>query len=323
MNGRGGLADVEGFRVGHFTDRDAATGCTVVLAPPGGAVGGVDVRGPAAGTIGTESLQPGRIVERAHAVLLTGGSAFGLAAAAGVTQFLAERGVGFAVGPTRVPIVVGAVIFDLGVGDSDVWPDAAAGYAACAAARDGTVAEGSVGAGTGASVGKLLGGEWCVKGGLGMASARLANRASVGALAVANAVGDVVDARSGAIVAGVRSPSGDGWLDAGEALARDLEGSIFPLASTTLAVVATDAALTTEEACAVAMMAHDGIARATRPAHTMFDGDTVFVLASGAAGRADVTGVGHVGAELVAEAIVRGVRAADGLGGVPALADLP
>jgi L-aminopeptidase/D-esterase-like protein len=322
MSAQGGLTDVEGFRVGHFTDRDAATGCTVVLAPPDGAVGGVDVRGPAAGTIGTESLQPGRIVQRAHAVLLTGGSAFGLAAAAGVTQFLAERGVGFAVGPIRVPIVVGAVIFDLGVGDSAVRPDAAAGYAACTAAGDGRVAEGSVGAGTGASVGKLLGEEWCMKGGLGTASARLANGASVGALAVANAVGDVVDARSGAIVAGVRRPNGDGWLDAGEALARDLEGSIFPLASTTLAVVATDAALTKEEACAVAMMAHDGIARATRPAHTMFDGDTVFVLASGTAGRVDVTAVGHVGAELVAEAIVRGVRAAERLGSVPALADL-
>jgi L-aminopeptidase/D-esterase-like protein len=318
----GGLTDVKGFRVGHWTNREAATGCTVVLAPDGGAVAGVDVRGPAAGTIGTESLRPGRVVERADAVLLTGGSAFGLEAAGGVARFLEERGRGYPVGPFRVPIVAGAVLFDLLVGSAAVRPDAGAGYAACAAAGTGAVAEGSAGAGTGASVGKLLGKDGSVKGGLGTASETLGGGATVGALAVANAVGDVVDARSGTVVAGARRPGAEGWLDAGAALRGGLEGTIFELASTTLAVVATDAALTKEEACAVAMMTHDGIARATRPAHTMVDGDTVFVLASGTAGRAHLTALGHVASELVAEAIVRGVRAAEGLGGVPALAEL-
>jgi L-aminopeptidase/D-esterase-like protein len=322
VTGSTGLTDVPGFRVGHLTDRAGGTGCTVVLAPDDGAVSAADVRGPAAGTIGTESLRPGRLVQRAHAVLLTGGSAFGLAAAAGVTRYLAEREIGYEVGPVRVPIVVGAVIFDLLVGDPAARPDAEAGCAACAAANDGPVAEGSVGAGTGATVGKLLGPERAVKGGLGTAAASLAGGAMVGAIAVVNALGDVVDPASGAIVAGVRRPDGDGWLDADTAMTGGLEGSVFALSSTTLAVVATDAALTKEEAAAVAMMAHAGVARATRPAHTMFDGDTVFVLSTGAAGRADVTALGHVAARVVAEAIVRGVRAADGLGGVPSVSEL-
>jgi L-aminopeptidase/D-esterase-like protein len=318
----GGLTDVEGLRVGHYTDARGATGCTLVLAPKEGAVAGVDVRGPAPGTIGTEALLPGRIIDRVHAVLLTGGSAFGLAAAAGVMRFLSERGVGWEIGPARVPIVVGAVIFDLLVGDPEASPDDAAGYAACTAAGTASVDEGSVGAGTGASVGKVLGTEQAVKGGVGSASATLEGGGVVAALGVANAVGDVIDPRSGAIVAGARRPDGSGWLDTGRTLAEGGGQSIFGPGNTTLAVVATDGALTREHACAVAMMAHDGIARATRPSHTMFDGDTVFVLATGRAGPADPTAVGHLGAELVAESIVRAVRAADGVGGVPSLSDL-
>jgi L-aminopeptidase/D-esterase-like protein len=317
-----GLTDVAGFRIGHYTNREAATGCTVVIAPDEGAIGGVDVRGPAAGTIGTDTLRPGRIVEHVHAILLTGGSTFGLAAASGVLRFLDERGIGLAFRTSRIPIVAGAVIFDLLIGDSDTRPDASGGYAACAAATDEPVAEGSVGVGTGATVGKFLGVEHAVKGGVGTAAAVIAGGATVAALTVVNAVGDVVDPGSGQIVAGARTPDGAGWLDAGSAVAGSLDSSIFALASTTLAVVATDAELTKEHACAVAMMAHDGIARATRPAHTMFDGDTVFVLATGHAGRADLTAVGHVAAELVADAILRGVRAADGLGGVPSVRDL-
>jgi L-aminopeptidase/D-esterase-like protein len=317
-----GLTDVAGLRVGHYTNREAATGCTVVIAPDEGAIGGVDVRGPAAGTIGTVTLRPGRVVEHVHAILLTGGSAFGLAAASGVLRFLDERGIGLAFRTSRIPIVAGAVIFDLLIGDSDTRPDASAGYAACAAATDEPVAEGSVGVGTGATVGKFLGVEHAVKGGIGTAAAVIAGGATVAALTVVNAVGDVVDPGSGQIVAGARTPDGAGWLDTGSAVAGALDSSIFALASTTLAVVATDAELTKEHACAVAMMAHDGIARATRPAHTMFDGDTVFVLATGHAGRADLTAVGHVAAELVAEAILRGVRAADGLGGIPSVRDL-
>jgi L-aminopeptidase/D-esterase-like protein len=263
---------------------------------------------------------PGRVIERAHAVLLTGGSAFGLAAAAGVMRFLEERGVGWEIGPARVPIVVGAVIFDLLVGDVDARPDEDAGHSACEAASNTSVQEGSVGAGTGASVGKVLGTECSVKGGVGTASATLPGGAVVAALAVANAVGDVIDPRSGAIVAGARRPDRNGWLDAGRALAE--AESILGLGNTTLAVVATNATLTREHACAVAMMAHDGIARATRPSHTMFDGDTVFVLATGRAGPANPTAVGHLGAELVSESVLRGVRAAESLGGVPSLREL-
>jgi L-aminopeptidase/D-esterase-like protein len=316
-----GLTDVTGFRVGHYTDLESATGCTVVIAPDEGAIGGVDVRGPAAGTIGTDTLRPGRVIEHANAILLTGGSAFGLAATFGVMRFLEEREIGFAFRTTRIPIVAGAVVFDLLLG-SAVRPDAAAGYAACEAASDGPVIEGSVGAGTGATVGKFLGAEQAMKGGLGSAAAAIAGGATVGTLAVVNAVGDVVDPDSGEIVAGARRPDGPGWLDSGRALRGALDRSVFALASTTLAVVATDAALTKEQACAVAMMAHDGIARTTRPAHTMFDGDTVFVLATGRAGRTDLTAIGHVAAELIAEAILRGVHAAEGLGGVPSVREL-
>ena len=213
------------------------------------------------------------------------------------------------------------MIFDLLVGEASVRPDGASGYAACEAATSGAVLEGSVGAGTGATVGKLLG-EGATKGGLGTTSTRIGSGHTVGAVAVANAVGDVVDWRTGGIVAGARQRSGVGWVDIGAALHQGGGDSPSPLEGTTLAVVATDATLTKEEACAVAMMTHDGIARATRPSHTMLDGDTVFVLASGTAGRGDLNVLGHVAAELVADAVVRGVRAAESLGGVPAVRDV-
>jgi L-aminopeptidase/D-esterase-like protein len=297
---------VAGVRVGHFTDLEGATGCTVVLAPPEGAIAGVDVRGTAAATLATEALRPGGLVERAHAVLLTGGSAFGLAAGVGVLQWLEERGIGFEIGPVRVPIVVGAVLFDLLCGSSTARPDPDAGYAACEAAADGPVGEGSIGAGTGATVGKQFGTEWSTKGGLGTASTRI-GRATVGAIAAANSVGDVIDPTTGGVVATNRKQAG--------------EASPAP-PGTTLAVVATDAELTREQATVVASMAHDGIARATRPSHALQDGDTVFVLATGGAGTADLTAIGHAAAVTTSQAIVRAVRGATGLAGIPAVSDL-
>lgn len=308
------------FRIGLWTDLENLTGCTVVLARPEGAVGGVEVRGPAPGTRETDLLRTGHLVERAHAVLLAGGSAFGLAAATGIMRYLQEQHCGFDAGVARVPIVPAAVLFDLGLGNAGAWPDADAGYAACLAAeRGGELQEGSVGAGTGATVGKLLGSQLATKGGIGYAERSVGPRGArvkVGALVAVNAFGDVIGP-DGAIVAGTRSPRG-GWLDTTRALQSEDLPTVQTLTNTTLGVVMTEAALTTEEANIVAMMAHVGIARATRPAHSMYDGDTLFVLASGSAGRVNLTVLGAAAAEAVAEAIVRGVKQAKSMGGARA-----
>lgn len=356
------LTAVSGIRVGHYTDLENITGCTVVLAPPEGAVGGVDVRGPAPGTRETELLRTGHLVERAHAVLLTGGSAFGLDAAAGVMRFLEEQHIGFdvgtlsrkmplqaevrdsvSVGVVRVPIVPAAVLFDLDIGSARVRPDAQAGYAACLNAHSGAFEEGSVGAGTGATVGKFYGTLYASKGGIGSAACRIGDDdhpITVAALVAVNAWGDVVDSTSGMIIAGARNPHGAGWLDTARALREGSRGGsaetfplLAPFHSTTIGVIATDATLNPEEANIVAMMAHNGIARVIRPAHSMLDGDTLFVLATGhvergqgakselsatAARSRELTAIGHAAAEMVAQAIVRGVKAARGLGGVKA-----
>lgn len=306
------------FRIGHFTDLENLTGCTVVLAPEAGAVGGVDVRGPAPGTRETELLGTGHLIERAHAILLAGGSAFGLDAASGVMKFLAERNIGFDTGVARVPIVPAAVLFDLGLG-SAVAPDADAGYAACAAAQYGVPEEGCVGAGTGASVGKLLGVEFSTKSGFGYASRGVGPddaRATIAAAVVVNAFGDVIDEGTNAIMAGARNPQGAGWLDTARMLEQIPAAAPPRLTNTTLGVVLTDAPLNPEEANIVAKMAHNGIARATRPAHTMYDGDTLFVLASGAGPRVNLSALGHAASVVVAEAIRRGVTTARSLGGV-------
>src|SRR5665647_2533658 len=280
----GTLTDVAGLAVGHWTDREAATGCTVVLCGSDGAVAGVDVRGSAPGTRETDLLHPLNSVERIHAVVLSGGSAFGLDAASGVMRWLEARGCGVEVGPCRVPLVCAAVLFDLPVGRADVRPDAAAGEAACRAASPAAVPQGSVGAGAGATVGKALGFECATKSGLGSASVRLGSGAVVAALVAVNALGDVTDPSSGAVVAGPRSPGGGfvrtaAWL-------REHDPVVGMGGSTTLAVVATDAELTKPQAAKVAQMAHDGLARAIDPVHTMLDGDTVFALATGRAERA-------------------------------------
>ena len=298
-----------GVSVGHWTDAAGRTGCTVVLAP-GGAVPGVDVRGGAPGTLGTDELRPGMVAERAHAILLTGGSAFGLAAADGVMRYLDEHGVGFAIGTVRVPIVAGAVIFDLLTGDPRARPDAAAGHAACRAAT-GDPAVGAVGAGTGATVAKAGGGQ-PRPGGLGIASAP-AGAATVAAVMVANSVGGIWDDERHEWAAPLAPREGGpapGEGAAGEGAAGPVAG-----ANTTIGVVVTDAELTKEQANRVAAVAHDGIARAVRPAHTRYDGDTIFCLATGAvapSGTAPVPALADLvevaAAETVARAIAQAVR---------------
>ena len=317
----GTITDVPGIRVGHVTDLIGLTGCTVVLCEKG-AVGGVDQRGGAPGTRETDLLRPLHLVQKVHAVLLAGGSAFGLTAADGVMRYLEERGVGFDTRVARVPIVPAAILFDLDLGDPKARPDAAMGYAACQAATDGPVAEGNVGAGTGATAGRILGTGRAMKSGLGTAAVSLGRGVVVGAMVVVNPFGDVVDPKTGEILVGVRKPHSDEPANT-LAVMRSMVGkaALRFASSTVIGVVATSGRLTKEEANKVAQMAQDGIARAVRPAHTLFDGDTLFTLATGDR-PADVSLVGAYAAEVVAEAVGRAVRAADSAGGLPAYRDL-
>ncbi|MBN1315240.1 MAG: P1 family peptidase [Anaerolineales bacterium] len=304
------ITDVPGIRVGHATDERAMTGCTVVLCPPKGAVGGVDQRGGAPGTRETDLLRPMHMVENIHAVLLTGGSAFGLDAAGGVVRWLEEQGIGFDAGVARVPIVPAAVLFDLDVGDPAVRPDAAMGYAACQAAAAGPVDQGSVGAGTGCTVGKVLGPGRASKAGLGTASVNLSGGLVVGAIIAVNAFGDVLDPDTGKILAGTRQLKGEGFANSLQVVKNVVGKTALKIAgskNTVIGVVATNAKLNKEEVNKIAQMAHDGLARAIRPAHTMFDGDTIFGLATGSK-RADVNLVGAYAAEVVTRAIVHAVR---------------
>lgn len=298
----GSITDVAGIAVGHA--QKTRTGCTVVLCGPGGAVAGVDVRGAAPGTRETDLLGPSNLIERVHAIVLTGGSVFGLDAACGVARYLEERDIGFETGSARVPIVPAAVLYDLAVAEPGVRPDHSTGYEACKSASTGPVREGRVGAGAGSTVGKVLGSAMASPGGVGTASATLSSGITVGVLVVVNAFGDIVEPESGRILAGARSPDGSGWLDTPSALRKGLPVVASTVESTTLAVVATDAALTRAQARRLAIMAHDGLARAIRPVHTMYDGDTVFALSTGG-GRADLTAIGSVAVDLVAGAVVR------------------
>ena len=296
------LTAIEGIKVGHATNAVARTGCTVVLCPAG-ATAGVDVRGAAPGTRETDALRPGRLVQKAHAVLLTGGSAFGLDAAGGVVQYLEEQNVGFQVGPVHVPIVPAAVIFDLGVGDAKVRPDREMGYQACLNATDEPVAMGAIGAGTGATVGKAPG-VTPSQGGVGSACKHLDSGLVVAAIVVVNALGNVVDSETGEIVAG--GQENGSFVDITERL---LNANLVQGTNTTIGVVATNATLTPAEINRVAEMAHDGMARAICPSHTMFDGDTLFSLATGAHTGSSVNTIGILAAEVVAEAIVNAVTA--------------
>ncbi len=318
-----GLTAVSGIRVGHATDPVGLTGCTVVLCEEG-AVGGVDQRGGAPGTRETDLLRPMHLVEKVHAILLSGGSAFGLAAADGVVQYLEERGIGYDTGFARVPIVPAAILFDLNIGDPRARPDAAMGYAACQAATDSPVAEGNVGAGAGATAGKILGIARAMKTGTGTAAVDLGNGLIVAALMAVNPLGDVVDPTTGAILAGARRPDSDEPADTLVLMRTLLSQAASPFArptNTVIGVVATNARLTKEQANKVAQMAQNGVARAIRPAHTLYDGDTIFALATGEH-PAEVNLIGAYAAEVVAQAIVCAAKTAEGAGGLPAWRDL-
>jgi L-aminopeptidase/D-esterase-like protein len=332
-----GLTAVSGLKVGHHTLAERPTGCTVVLTEKG-AVASVDVRGGAPGTRETDLLDPVNHVQQVNAIVLSGGSAFGLDAATGVVRYLEERGFGYDTRVAKVPIVPAAILFDLGFGGNPkVRPTADCGYAAALAATDGPVGEGSVGAGAGATIGKMAGPQRSMKAGIGSASIAMPDGLVVAALVAVNAVGDIVDPATGRVVAGVRTADGKGFADArtllrsGALARRDPDFDRRPAAetaprageNTTIGIVATNAVLTKVEALKVAQMAHDGFARAISPVHTPADGDTIFALATGTrAGEANVGLVGALAAEAMADAIVRAATQATGAAGVPAVRDL-
>jgi L-aminopeptidase/D-esterase-like protein len=322
------ITDIQGIEIGHATDPDALTGCTVVLCRKG-ATGGVDVRGGAPGTRETDLLDPLNLVEKVHAIVLAGGSAFGLDAAGGVMRYLDEQGIGFETGAAKVPIVPAAILFDLALGSATIRPDAGMGYRAAASASPTPCAEGNVGAGTGASVGKIFGMKSAMKSGLGTASVDAGGGVRVGAVVAVNAFGDVFDPQTGGIIAGARSTRwGPLQLGASGYFANTLETmrtfagrtvlGFATKSNTVIGVVATNAQLNKAEANKVAQMAHDGLARVIRPAHTMLDGDTIFALSTGNK-NADVTTVGAFAAEAMAQAIVRAVQTAAAAGGLPGL----
>jgi len=326
MKLKNAITDVRGIEVGHAQDDEALTGCTVVLCRKG-AVAGVDVRGGAPGTRETDLLNPINLVEKIHALVLAGGSAFGLDAATGVMRYLEEKRIGFNTGAAKVPIVPAAILYDLNIGRADIRPDSAMGYRAAVSASSDAPVEGNAGAGTGASVGKMFGGSLSMKSGVGTAGMDIGSGVILGALVAVNAFGDVVDPQTGRIVAGLRSGK-VGPLRIGKkgyfadtltmmkgTIGRGILG-VAARANTVIGVVATNAKLNKAQATKVAQMAQDGVARAIRPAHTMLDGDVLFALSTGAE-KVDVSTVGAFAAEVMAQAIVRAVRMASPAGGLP------
>ena len=317
----GAITDVPGIEVGHFTDTRRPTGCSVVITRQG-AVGGVSVRGAAPGTRETDLLEPGNTVNQVHAILLSGGSAWGLDAAGGVMRWLDEHGIGLNVGPARVPIVPAAVLFDLTLGDPTIRPNAQAGYTACVNASAQAPAQGNVGAGAGASVGKLFGMQRAMKGGIGTASVRVGG-VTVGALVACNALGDVIDPDTGALIAGARHEGGEtSGQSSSKSLCdtrRSLLAGVPPLpilagTNTTIGVIATDAKLSKTQAQRLAQIGHDGLARSINPVHTLSDGDTLFALSTGlAANSPGMTVLCVMAAEAVALATVQAVKTAQGL----------
>jgi L-aminopeptidase/D-esterase-like protein len=318
-----GLTAVPGLKVGHYTLSERPTGCTVILAEDG-AVGGVDVRGAAPGTRETDLLNPVNTVEHVHAIVLAGGSSYGLETATGVMRYLEERNIGFPTRVARIPIVPAAILFDLGVGDARIRPTADCGYKAAVAASAAPVVEGDVGAGAGATVGKLGGGR-PMKTGIGTASIALPDGLVVAALVAVNAMGDIIDPATGQVVAGMRSDDGTSLVDvrklirSGRLPSRQAGGE-----NTTIGVVATNAKLTKAQATKVAQMAHDGLARAISPSHTAADGDAIFALATGlfSSDTADVTTIGALAAEAMADAIVRAATQSAGLPDIPSVRSL-
>ena len=302
----GTITDIAGIEVGHAQDLKGKTGCTVVICREG-AIAGVDVRGAAPGTRETDLMRPGNLVEKVHAILLTGGSAFGLAAADGVMKYLEEEGIGFDTGSLKVPIVAAAVLYDLGYGSATARPDANMGYQACLNAGSSNILQGSVGAGTGATVGKLFGMKSSMKGGIGTASISLPGGIVVGAIVAVNAFGDVVDPRTGKIIAGAVSPETGEFINTVDFIISSGKSYGFAGTNTTIGVVATNAILNKEQANRLAMMGHDGLAQAIRPVHTMMDGDTLFCLSTGKI-KGDMTAIGCAAVEVVARAVVNAVQ---------------
>ena len=328
MKLKNAITDVLGIEVGHAQDDQALTGCTVIICRKG-AVAGVDVRGSAPGTRETDLLNPINLVQKVHAIVLAGGSAFGLDAATGVVRYLEEKKIGFNTGAAKVPIVPSAILYDLNLGRADVRPDSAMGFRAAALASSYAPAEGNAGAGTGASVGKMFGSKLAMKSGLGTASVDIGNGIIVGAIVAVNAFGDVIDSQTGKIIAGLRSgkvgPLRVGkknhFADTLTTMKNPVGRGVLGLAArtnTVIGVVATNAKLTKAQATKVAQMAQDGIARTIRPAHTMLDGDVIFALSTGGS-KANVSTVGAYAAETMGEAILRAVRMTKSAGGLPGL----
>ncbi len=326
MKLKNSITDIKGILVGQAQNEEALTGCTVILCE-GGAVGGVDERGGAPGTRETDALHPMHLVDRVHAVLLSGGSAFGLDAASGVVKYLEEKGVGFDAGVARVPIVPAAILFDLNIGRADIRPDAEMAYLACKEASSGLPKPGNFGAGCGATIGKILGIRQAMKSGIGTASMEIGSGVVVGAIAAVNAFGDVIDPTNGKIIAGARTikkgpiqiGTSDYFADTLEIMKNMIGRTILGFASrqnTVIGVVASNARLNKEQTNKVAQMAQDGLARTIRPAHTMLDGDTIFALSTGKR-YADVNIVGAFAAEVFAQAILNAVKSAESIGNIP------
>ena len=322
--GPGTITDVPGIKVGSFTLKQRPTGCTVILCEAG-AVAGVDVRGSAPGTRETDLLNPINMVQQIQAVVLSGGSAYGLDTATGVMRYLEAHGDGFKIGNLGVvPIVPAAILMDLGIGDFKIRPNADSGYQACVAASGNPVQQGNVGAGAGATIGKTFGQQFAMKAGLGSASVKIGDTGIVvGAIVAVNAVGDVVNPKTGKIIAGARAADGRGFRNAMAEVMRGYRVALQSAANTTIGVVATNAALEKVQVSKIAQMAHDGYARAINPVHTPGDGDTIFALASGTAKvKANHGMIGAIAAEVMAQAIVRAVTHAESLPGLPAYRDI-
>jgi len=314
------ITAIKGIRVGHVTDKESLKGLTVIRFPKEGATAGVDVRGSAPGTCETDLLAPVNLVDKVNAIVLSGGSAYGIHSAGGVMKCLEEEGLGLDTGGILVPIVPAAVIFDLSVGSSSIRPTAEWGYKACKEATDEPVKEGNFGAGTGATVGKMFGMRKAMKGGLGSYSVNLPGGVVVAALAAVNTVGDVIDPDNGKIIAGTRGRQKGEFEDSAKLLRENASVTIFPGRNTTIGVVATNAQFNKTELTKIAQMAHDGLARAIRPAHTMYDGDTIFAASvpnRSVKGRPSVTTVGSVAADAFAEAVLRAIENAEGIEGYP------
>jgi L-aminopeptidase/D-esterase-like protein len=319
------ITDIDEILVGHHTLRKRPTGCTVITARKP-FVAGIDVRGGGPGTRETELLRPENSADQIDAIFLSGGSAFGLDVSTGISRYLEEKGRGFDAQVARVPIVCGAILFDLWLGDPKIRPDARAGYEAIRSAKDRRFPEGNVGAGAGATVGKMMGSERAMKGGLGSWAVSRPDGLKVGALAVVNSIGNIIDPKTGRMIAGARRKDGTGFIDVMEEIRKGFRpGSPFH-GNTVLGVVATNASLTKTQLTKIAQMAHDGLARCIHPAHMPWDGDTVFAIGTGAwtaKKGADVGIIGALAADAFAAAILRGVLAAESWGPFPAARDYP